>query len=264
MSCVCGLTPLSGDTICPACASDITKLLAETDGVVDELVRAVPRASLTASYGERVSASGSLHAPLPINDGALDAHMALDKWLMGRALELAKVTRVPLTGRDSKGLSSYLMAHMNVLRRLDWAGAVRGELEGLLTTCENVTRKAEQKVFGGTCPEDGTNLYARKGSDIARCGTCSATYGLGAWQALAKTAKEYHIGTPAELSRALSSPAYGIEVSSDLIWRWARRGKIERANEQADHNGEPLKPTYRLRDVLDLNAKRKPLDGTAA
>lgn len=263
-ACQCGLTPLPDDTICPACVSDITKLLAETDGVVDELVRAVPRASLTASYGERVSASGSLHAPLPINDGALDAHMALDKWLMVRALELAKVARVPLTGRDSKGLSSYLMAHMGTLRRQEWAGAVRGELGALLTACENVTRKAEQKVFGGTCAEDGTSLYASKGSDSARCKTCGTTYEVIAWRAHARTAKEYHIGTPAELSRALSSPAYGIEVSSDLIWRWARRGKIERANEEADENGVALKPTYRLKDVLDLNAKRKPLDGTAA
>ena len=57
MTCPCGMTPNENDTICPACVSDITKLLAETDGVVDELVRAVPRASLTASYGERVSAS---------------------------------------------------------------------------------------------------------------------------------------------------------------------------------------------------------------
>jgi hypothetical protein len=134
----------------------------------------------------------------------------------------------------------------------------------LVRDCENVTRIAEKKVFGGTCSEDGTDLYAVKGSDVARCKTCGTTYEVIAWRAHARTAKEYHIGTPAELSRALSSPAYGIEVSSDLIWRWAKRGKLDRANEAIGEDGTPLKPTYRLSDVLDLNSKRKPLDGTAA
>lgn len=229
-----------------------------------ELVRAIPRASLTASYGERVSASGSLHAPLPINDGALDAHMGLDRFLMGRALELAKVTGAALINRDSVGLAEYLQTRMNTLRRQDWAGTVARELRALLTACENITRIQEQKTFGGTCPEDGNDLYAVKGSDTTHCRECGTDYELATWQANARTAKEYHIGTPAELSRALSSPRYGIEVSSDLIWRWARRGKLERANDETNEHGEPNKPTYRLKDVLDLNAQRKPLDGTAA
>ncbi len=263
MTC-CTLTPNDGDYLCPACVSDLTKLLAETDSIVGELVAAIPRASLTASYGERVSASGSLHAPLPINDGALDAHMALDKYLMRTALELAKVAGARLGGRDSSGLASYLLTHIGTLRRQDWAGAVPRELGGLLEACEHVTRKAEQKVFGGTCAEDGTNLYASKGSDIARCKTCGTNYEVIAWRAHARTAKEYHIGTPAELSRALSNPAYGIEVSADLIWRWGKRGKLERANDTHDADGEPLKPTYRLKDVLDLNAQRTPIDGKVA
>jgi hypothetical protein len=45
---------------------------------------------------------------------------------------------------------------------------------------------------------------------------------------------------------------------------WATRDKLQRANETTDEAGNPLKPAYRLKDVLDLNAKRKPLDGTAA
>lgn len=266
MSCSCGLTPLPDDTICPACVSDITKLLAETDGVVDELVRAVPRASLTASYGERVSASGSLHAPLPINDGALDAHMALDKWLMVRALELAKVTRVQLTGRDSKGLSSYLLAHMNVLRRQEWAGSVRAELGALLRDCENVTRVHEQKTFAGTCGEDGTDLYARKGEDSARCKTCGLSYEVARWTAHAQTAKDYYIGTATDLSRKLSAPQYGYSITADQIRKWATRDKLERANPEHDEAGNPIPPAYRLGDVLGLKVERYkqfPINGAA-
>lgn len=263
MTCTC-LTNADGITICNNCCEGLERILAELDSVVGDLVRAVPRASLTASYGERVASSGSLHAPLPVNEAALDAHIALDKYLMGTALELAKVTGLRLTGRDSSALSSYVLVHIGTLRTMSWAPNVEPTLRGLVRDCENVTRIAEKRVFGGTCSEDGTDLYATKGSDVARCKTCGTTYEVAAWRAHARTAKEYHIGTPAELSRALSSPTYGIEISSDLIWRWARRGKLERANEELGADGTPLKPTYRLRDVLDINAKRKPLDGTAA
>jgi len=271
MTCVCGLTPLDGDTICPACVSDVTKLLAETDAVVGDLVRAVPRTSLTASYGERVSSSGSLHAPLPINDTALDAHMALDKWLMRTALELAKVTRTPLTGRDSAGLSSYLLANMNTLRRQDWAGRVKQEFGKLLRDCENVTREREQQVFAGTCGEDGTDLYAPKGDHSARCRTCGLSYDIARWTAYAQTAKDYCIGTATDLSRKLSAPQYGYTITADHIRKWAtaRNGKppkLERANPEHDETGKPIPPAYRLGDVLGLRLERYkqfPINGAA-
>lgn len=267
MTCTCSTNP-AGIFLCTPCAKSLEQLLSELDSIVGDLVRAVPRANLTASYGERVSASGSLHAPLPINEAALDAHMALDKYLMRTALELAKVTGVRLSGRDSSGLASYLFTHMGTLRTCDWVGGVEPTLRGLAGGCEDVTRIREQQVFAGKCAECETDLYASKGEAEARCRTCGATYEVLAWRAHAKIASEYHIGTPAELSRALSNPAYGIEVSADLIWRWAKRGtkdgKLERANPEVGEDGTPIKPQYRLKDVLDLNAKRNPIDGKAA
>lgn len=265
MTCKCTAPTPDGIFICSACCTSLEYRLAEVDSVVEALVMAIPRASLTASYGERVSASGSLHAPLPINEAALDAHIGLDKYLMLTALELTKLTRVHLTRRDSSGLASYIYSHLGTLRTMTWAGDVEPTLRGLLTTCENVTRTVEQKVFGGTCAEDGTSLYATKGDDTARCKTCGTTYEVITWRAHARTAKEYHIGTPAELSRALSNPKYGIAVTVNQICMWAKRNKLERANDEANEAGEPLKPTYRLRDVLDLNAaKRTPIDGKVA
>ncbi len=256
--CQCGLTPLDGDTICPACVSDITKLLAETDGIVDELVRAVPRASLTASYGERVSASGSLHAPLPINEVALDAHMALDKWLMGRALELAKVTRVPLTGRDSKGLSSYLMAHINALRRMDWAGTVRGELTKLTHACELATRTAAQLQFAGTCQtvDCGAELFVRNGEDSARCRVCGVEYQeVQEWRSKAKAyARDTDhdiIGYPDAISQRLLR-VHGEQITPEHIRLLASKGVLKRTNPMHGDSGKQLRAMYRLGDVKDL------------
>ena len=258
MNCICGSTPNDGDYLCPACVSDLTKLLAETDSIVGELVAAIPRASLTASYGERVSASGSLHAPLPINDGALDAHMALDKYLMRTALELAKVTRVRLTGRDSSGLASYLLTHIGTLRRQDWAGTVAKELYKLLEACVRVTLKAENKQFAGTCqtPECGAELFVRAGADDARCKVCGAEY--AAVQQWRDTAKRYAqdtesgiLGYPATLAQRLAR-VHNETITAEHIRLLASRGVLVRANPETGADGKKLRPMYRLGDVKKL------------
>jgi hypothetical protein len=270
MMCKCGAENATGIYLCHTCTTRLEQLLCELDSIVNDLVSAIPRASLTASYGERVASSGSLHAPLPINDTALDAHMALDKYLMRTCLDLAKVAG-PLSRRDSSGLASYLLSNMGKLRAQDWAGTVEGELGRLLRECENVTRVHEQKVFAGTCAEDGSDLYAVKGSDSARCKTCGLSYEVARWTAYAQTAKDYYIGTAADLSRKLSAPQYGYLITADQIRKWATRrndkpAKLERANPETDEAGKPIPPAFRLGDVLDIKRAKDekwPINGTA-
>jgi ribosomal protein L37AE/L43A len=270
MTCKCTAETPDGIYLCHACCARLEQLLCELDSIVQDLVTAIPRASLTASYGERVSSSGSLHAPLPVNEVALDAHMALDKYLMRVCLELAGVAG-PLSRRDSSGLASYLLTHMGTLRTQDWARTVEGELSKLLRECEDVTRVHEQQVFAGTCQECETDLYARKGEDMARCRTCGLSYEVARWTAYAQTAKDYYIGTAADLSRKLSAPQYGYLITADQIRKWAtKRGekdpKLVRANPEQDEDGKPIPPAYRLGDVLGLRIERYkqfPINGAA-
>lgn len=271
MTCKCGAETSTGIYLCHACSTRLEQLLCELDSIVNDLVSAIPRASLTASYGERVSSSGSLHAPLPINDTALDAHIALDRYLMRTCLDLASFTNIHLSRRDSSGLASYLLANMGKLRGMDWAGTVEGELGKLLRECEDVTRVHEQKVFAGTCAEDGSDLYAVKGADTARCKTCGLSYEVARWTAYAKTAQDYYIGTAADLSRKLSAPQYGYLITADQIRKWAtKRGekdaKLVRANPETDETGKPIPPAFRLGDVLDIKRAKDekwPIRGTA-
>ena len=271
MTCKCGAETPDSIYLCHACCARLEQLLCELDGIVEDLVAAIPRASLTASYGERVSASGSLHAPLPINDTALDAHMALDKYLREICTRLTRFTGVHTTRRDSSGLASYLLTHMGTLRTQDWAGDVEPELGRLLRECENVTRVHEQKVFAGTCAEDGSDLYAVKGSDSARCKTCGLSYEVARWTAYAQTAKDYYIGTATDLSRKLSAPQYGYTITADQIRKWAtKRGdkpaKLVRANPEVDETGKVIPPAFRLGDVLDIKKtkdEKRPINGAA-
>jgi len=239
--------------------------LAEVDGVVEVLEAGLARASLTAGYGERVSSSGPLHAPLPINENVFDAKRALHNWLMKTAVRLAE-TAGPVTVRSPQGLATYLMSNLDVLRRQDWVGALENELRALLKTGHTETNKQTGRVYAGQCAECSTDLYAAKGDTESRCAGCGTSYEVLTWRHLAKQFAYDHVGTPADLSRKLSAPQYGYTVTADQIRKWALREKIFRANPEADEQGNPIPPAYRLGDVLELKQardKKYPLNGAA-
>lgn len=265
MNCKCGAETPDGFYVCATCAESLAYALAEVDGVVEVLDAGVARTSLTAGYGERVSSSGPLHAPLPINEAVFDARRALHVYLMRTALRLAEACG-PLTSRTSQGLASYLLRNLDGLRQQDWAGSVEHELRGHLRHGHDHANKAEGRVFAGQCAECATDLYAAKGDQEARCRTCGATYEVLKWRAHAGTAKDYYVGTATDLSRKLSAPQYGYSVTADQIRKWALRDKIVRANPEHDEAGKPIPPAFRLGDVLDLVQQRLakyPINGAA-
>lgn len=265
MNCKCGAETPDGFYVCATCGESLAYALAEVDGVVEVLDAGVARTSLTAGYGERVSSSGPLHAPLPINEAVFDARRALHLYLMRTALRLAE-TCGPLTTRTSQGLASYLLRNIDGLRRQDWAPHVEQELRGHLRHGHDNANKTEGRVFAGQCAECQTDLYASKDDQEARCRTCGATYEVLKWRAHAATAKDYYIGSATDLSRKLSAPQYGYTVTADQIRKWALRDKITRANPQADESGNSIPPAYRLGDILDLvgeKHRKYPINGAA-
>jgi hypothetical protein len=270
MICRCDAPLADGFYMCATCGESLAYALAEVDSVVEVLDAGVARTSLTAGYVERVSSSGSLHAPLPINEAVFDARRGLHVWLMKTALRIAE-TAGPLSLRTSQGLASYLITNLDVLRRQDWAPTVEAELRGHLAKGHDRVNKQDGRVFAGQCANCDTDLYAVKGDQEARCRTCGATYEVLKWRAYADTAKNYYIGTATDLSRKLSAPQYGYSITADQIRKWAtKRGnnpaKIERANPEHDESGLPIPPAYRLGDVLALNLERyvrHPINGAA-
>lgn len=265
MNCQCTAPLPDGFFVCAKCGESLAYTLAEVDGVVEVLDAGVARTSLTAGYGERVSSSGSLHAPLPINENVFDARHGLHTFLMRTALKLAEVAG-PLTGRTSQDLAAYLIRHLDTLRRQDWAVAVEAELRGHLRHGHDRVNKQEGRVFAGQCANCDTDLYAGKGDQEARCRTCGTTYEVLKWRAHAETAKNYYMGSAADLSRKLSAPQYGYSITADQIRKWALRDKIVRANPETDEAGNPIAPAYRLGDVLALKQERDkkyPINGAA-
>lgn len=265
MICRCAAPLPDGFYVCTRCGESLAYALAEVDGVVETLDAGVARTSLTAGYGERVSSSGPLHAPLPINEAVFDARRALHLYLMRTGLRLAE-TCGPLTSRSSQGIAAYLITNLDTLRRQDWAHTVEPELRTHLRHGHDHANKREGRVFAGQCAECQSDLYAAKGDQEARCKTCGTSYEVLKWRAHAATAKDYYVGSATDLSRKLSAPQYGHTVTADQIRKWALRDKIVRANPEHDESGNQIPPAYRLGDVLDqITEKRRkyPINGAA-
>jgi DNA-directed RNA polymerase subunit RPC12/RpoP len=252
MICKCGSELPDGFYLCATCGESLAYALAEVDAVVEVLDAGVARTSLTAGYGERVSSSGPLHAPLPINEAVFDARHALHTWLMKTSVKLAWVIG-QITDRSSQGLASYLLRNLDALRRQDWAPTLEAELRKLLNTAIRTERQ-----FAGTCqtPDCGTELYAIKGEDHTTCRTCGTHYEqIQEWrtQATNYARNQEHdiIGYPNALSQRLNR-VHGETITPEHIRLLASRGLLVRANPERNEAGKVLRPMYRLGDVAAL------------
>jgi len=257
MICRCGAETPDGFYVCESCGESLAYALAEVDAVVEVLDAGVARTSLTAGYGERVSSSGPMHAPLLINEGVFDARHALHAWLMRKGLLLAEVCG-PLTSRTSQGLASYLLSNLDTLRRQEWAPSLEQELRGLLTKATNTASRSQNREFAGTCqtPDCGAELYALKGEDNTTCRTCGTEYNaVQEWRTNATTyaRNQEHeiIGYPNALSQRLSR-VHAETITPEHIRLLASRGLLVRANPERNELGKVLRPMYRLGDVTAL------------
>jgi hypothetical protein len=252
MNCKCGAETSDGIHLCHACSTRLEQLLCELDSIVNDLVSAIPRASLTASYGERVASSGSMHAPLPINDTALDAHMALDKYLMRTCLDLASFTGIHLSRRDSSGLASHLLANMGKLRGMDWAGDVEGELGRLLKKCQQATQPQGERINVGACGSvfEGITcdnpLNPLKFQETIKCRVCGTDWDVRERQRDAIGAAWTHSATPPIIMRALAE--YGVHIRPDSFKNWVKLGHLAPV-------GDTSPKEYRVNEVWAV-AKR--------
>ena len=240
--------------------------------VLDQVVAAVNigKGSFTASYGHRVSGGSQEHAPLPVDLNAIIKKETVQKFLLNRALMIATKEQ-PLTGLDIPALTSYLTSRSAMIVTQFWCDSFYQKAIEHAEDLEAHGRRPEPRVFAGRCGPCGRELFAVMGEKEAVCDVCKGSYKVAPWRDFAKGFFGQHIGTPADLSRKLSAPEYGIEVKPDTIRKWAtaRNGnppKLERANPATNETGQPIPPAYRLNDVLDLyhSSRRTPLEGRTA
>lgn len=253
MTCQCG-SPASG-WLCDSCVEAFEYRLAEVDSVVDELTAVVPRLTLTATYGQRASSGQALHAPAPVNIGAVSSLDELHRWLVNTALRLSDDTRVRLEGRSHKAVSSWLITNMGDLRQRNWCTCLHKELDALLRECERAARLIEHKQFAGACQTEGCNadLFVVAGQNRTKCKVCGSEYeAIQEWRngakEYARQADQDTIGYPQAISERLAR-IHGLDVGADYIRVLASRGTLQRANPERGEDGKKLRAMYRLGDV---------------
>ena len=253
MICRCGSPLPDGFYLCATCGESLAYALAEVDAVVEVLDAGVARTSLTAGYGERVSSSGPMHAPLLINEAVFDARHALHTWLMRKGLKLAEVTG-PLTSRTSQGLASYMLTNLDVLRRLDWAPALEQELRGLLKNAVKATQPPGERISVGNCGAivadiECTNpLTPLKDQDEIRCKVCGTTWDVKARQRDAIGASWNAVGPPPLIINALAQ--YGIHVRMSSFKNWVKLGHLKPVSEEG-------RKEYRVNEVWAVAKRMK-------
>ncbi|WP_284984273.1 hypothetical protein [Arthrobacter sp. efr-133-TYG-118] len=277
----CAKPNLDGAALCDACTDTYLYDLGAVDDVLDTLR---PTVEMQDVNGDSVGSSGTKHAPAPLNLDAMaaQANLQLHVRLTGRRLlrvwvqaweaKVAKLTAhvigptLPLPAKPSlpgnEQLAAWIIVQHNLIRMAVWAPGAKRELANLLKTAQTAAERRQPRVFAGTCsfetshpdtPDEpivcGAELYALPGDTIATCKDCNSTYEVATWRAHSKTAAEYAILTPTELSRALGG--YGFNIRPGTIRMWATRGHIHRANPDHDETGHPIPAMYRLGDALD-------------
>ncbi|MFE4229151.1 hypothetical protein ACFRJ8_14830 [Arthrobacter sp. NPDC056886] len=221
--------------------------------MVEVLDAGVGRMPGVAGYGERVSSSGPLHAPLLINEAVFDARHALHTWLMRTGLRLAEVIG-PLSDRSSQGLASYLLRNIDALRRQEWAPGVEAELRGLLKKAIQATQPPGERVSVGNCGAiisdvECTNpLTPLKDQDEIRCKVCGTTWDVKARQRDAIGASWNAVGPPPLIIKALAQ--YGIHVRMSSFKNWVKLGHLKPVD------GEGRKE-YRVNEVWAVAKRMK-------
>lgn len=238
----------------------LEQALAEVDAIVADLELATPRLTLTANYGERTS-SGSKTAPVPVDVAALDAKFALHKWLVSQCARLQEPFRTRPNGtspRSIESLSSHLLYHLSTIVLNGWCDEMGAQLRDLLDQCVQVTHKAANQEFAGTCQTEGcgAEMWVKAGADEARCGVCSAEYTqVREWRngarEYARSVDDEVVGYPTALSIRLKK-IHGIDITPAHISMLADRGHLARANPERGADGKKLRAMFKLGDVRKL------------
>lgn len=241
--------------LCNPCAFRLEQRLAETDSVLADIELAVPRLTLTATYGERMGGSKALHAPAPVNVDALDAKVSLHRFLADTALRLAMATDTPFTNRSPQGLASYLLSNINALRSMDWVGSVLPGLETVMRGCEQAAMVAGERINVGECGYIQDDIVCdnpltpyRNQRDIT-CKVCGTVWNVKERQRDAIGGAWLAIDFPPVIIRALAD--YGITIKPKDFENWVAAGHLKSA---AEHNG---RKQYRVNEVWAVARRMK-------
>ncbi|MEV6712005.1 hypothetical protein AB0M48_08160 [Lentzea sp. NPDC051208] len=245
--------------VCGLCLGRLDGDLADVADLAEELDTTIARQARTGMpVGSRSAEVG-----LPYNDGAAevgrDLRSVLSTWVrdlwethgprrVARAAGKANVAELdPLDLDDTLAeLAAWLRRHPSWIECHLAGGELVDEITDAVERARRAVDLAPARVYCGPCPDCGADLYARPDRATVGCRECEARHEVEALRAALLDAARGHIGTAAEIARALPR-LLGRELSANSLRTWARAGKLTRR--EPDQHG---RPRYLVGEVIDV------------
>lgn len=233
--------------MCGACAGDLARALGSVPGLSIQLEITLSRQG-SHSAGRRSSTR-----PLPYDARASQALADIRRELF---LWTRRIWQ-PVPGVDWPGLldnlgdlSHCLLIHDTRLIAHHQADQAVHRIMTVVQAGERVIDRPADRWFAGPCDECDVDLYARPGAVQVVCPVCQHVYDVNERRVWLLQVAEDHLAYAALIAQALTS--LGTRVTPDLLWQWAKRGRI--IAHGIDRQGRPL---YRIGDVIDELAKQR-------
>lgn len=233
--------------VCGACAGDLARALGAIPGLSYQLEITLSRQS-SHTAGRR-----SATRPLPFDPRASWALAELRRELYLWTCRVWKPSiRVSWPGPlDAlSDLSRFLFTHDDLLMAHAEADQAVARITGLVHEGERIIDRPADRWFAGPCDQCGQDIYAQPGAVQVACPDCRYVYDVNERRVWLLQVAEDHLAYGTLIAQALTS--LGTRVTPELLWQWARRGRI--VAHGVDRQGRPL---YRIGDVMDELAKQR-------
>jgi hypothetical protein len=246
--------------LCQRCTDMLARDLGDVSALADELVVTRSRQSRDGGDGTGIITHAATK-PLPWNEHAAETTAILRSTLVGW-------TRVVCEERGARPPADHLAAMAAfLLRNLEWirhhaaAAECADEIEHAIRLARHTIDRRPELAYYGPCrgehlEADDTGpfcciaeLYARIGTDTARCRECGTEHDVASRQAWLLEQARDQLATVVVLSAALSK--LGQTVNESTVRSWVMRGRL--AAHGVDHRG---RPTFRVGDVMDLTTEQ--------
>lgn len=246
--------PAHNGYLCGNCRTLLRKDLKNIPGLLVDLQVTIARLDRVNAEQPGVRASGE--APLPLRIGPMEARRDLAETLRIWVWHTAARVGVNVTTAwfEPRNLAGWLAMRIADVDSDPLAGALSDEIGCAVVRGWRTVDRPLQRRYAGPCDTCEMDLYAQPNADEITC-DCGATYRIEARRDWLLDQAEDHLLTATEMSRALPGllpldpQGRQVILTAAMIRGWAHRGRL---TQHPPHPSQPLAPTYRVGDVLDL------------
>lgn len=249
--------------VCPACAAQLRRHLADVERIAGDITLTVAKLGKVRHHPaievehEWYRGPGALYPmPLPVDLDAAARHDAavgeLTTWARHVAEERGH--QIARGGHPLADAATYLSGALDWLRYRPEAPEAWPVLLSACLTLQRIVDTAAGEVIVGRC-DCGRWLYAPEKADTVRCWGCAVSYDVASSRQALRVDLESRRMTGAEIATMAGYLGIADRTKARLMIKvWAQRGKLNGTRRWTANRTEVLdsEPIYRFGDAVPL------------